>query len=242
VGHSFGGMIANLILRGNDPVVAHMAHAITVGTPFYGYAGQLHRWFEGEQLLNGVLNVFKKEIVKVISSFPSLYTVLFLDEATYNNSIYPVLAYPSMDATIAGLRADPYNPQTNGSLVRYPANTGFDRAELDYGRLQFQQMAAPMAVNLSQKFYNICGVRTVNDTVGSVTWDWIRPNFNPLIHPSPIADAGFMPGDDTQPAWTACLATNDPIRCIAVTDSNIEHMFLMNHAGILNAIASILCA
>src|SRR5262249_24092482 len=54
VGHSFGGMIVNLILRNNDPIVAHMTQAITVATPFYGSPGQVHRWFEGEPYLNGL--------------------------------------------------------------------------------------------------------------------------------------------------------------------------------------------
>ena len=75
----------------------------------------------------------------------------------------PVADYPSMDATIATLRADPYNPKTNGSLVRYPTMTGFDLSELDYARLQFQHLASPMDPTLVQKFYNIRGVRTQSD-------------------------------------------------------------------------------
>jgi hypothetical protein len=252
VGHSFGGMIVNLILRGNDPMVANVARAITVGTPFYGYAGQAHRWFEGDRLLNGPFNVFRTDIVKAISSLPALYTLLFLDEVTYNDSTnqlgltndpaFPLADYPSLDATTPGLRADAYNPQTVGTQVRYPANTGFDRNELDYARLQFQQMAAPMAANLLLKFYNIRGVRTANDTVGSVTCDVIAPIFNPATKASPIADGPSVPGDHTQPAWTTRLVINDPSRCIAVTASDIEHMFLMSHAQIVTAIAAILCA
>lgn len=247
VGHSFGGMIVNLILRGNDPKIANVSRAITVGTPFYGYAGQQHRWFEGEPLLNGPLDIFKQDIIKVISSLPAVYTLLFLDEATFNDGTnnsrltqdpnFPLAGYPSMDKATAGLRADPYNPQTNGSLFRYPATTGFNLYELDYARLQFQQMAAPMAPTQLAKFYNIRGVRTVNDTVGGLTWDWIPP-----YPPSPIFDGASVPGDDTQPAWTARLATNDPARCIAVTASDIQHVFLMSHPQVLDAIGSILCA
>jgi hypothetical protein len=29
-----------------------MTRAVTVADPFYGYDGQIHRWFEGEQYLN----------------------------------------------------------------------------------------------------------------------------------------------------------------------------------------------
>jgi hypothetical protein len=256
IGHSFGGMIVNLVLRGNDPIVANLARVITAATPFYGYPGQLHRWFEGDKYFNGLFGLFKQDIMEVVTSLPALYTLHHLDETTWGNSAaqlaldpeFPLLSYPSMDATIATLRADPYNPQINGSLVRYPGTTGFDLAELGYAKLQFQQLAAPMAANLLQKFYNLRGVRTesdgqtpVSDTAGSLTWDWIATNFN-AADPSPIVDQPPVPGDDTQPAWSARLVTNAPARCITVRASDLSHMFFMNHSETLNAHASILCA
>ena len=170
IGHSFGGMIANLILRGNDPIVSNLARVITVATPFYGYAGQVHRWFEGDSLVNGENDIFKAEIMEVIASLPALYTLHYLDESTYSETAtqsglaldpeFPMAVYPSMDATTVALRADPYNPKTNGRLVRYPTMTGFDLAELDYARLQAQQLVAPMPAHLAEKFYNIRGVGT----------------------------------------------------------------------------------
>ncbi len=48
VGHSFGGMVVNLILRQFNSLLANMTRAVTVSSPFYGYDGQTHRWFEGE--------------------------------------------------------------------------------------------------------------------------------------------------------------------------------------------------
>jgi hypothetical protein len=257
VGHSFGGMIVNLILRGNDPIVAAMTHAITVATPFYGYQGQVHRWFEGDEYVNGVFplpkDIFKQEMMETIASLPALYTLHFLDEVTYNNSAnhshdpdFPLPSYPSMDVTDPNLRADPYNPQTNGGLVRYPAITGFDRCELDYARAQFQLMAGPMDPTLLQNFYNIRGVRTkgdeqtpISDTKGGVTWNWIQTNFDSTDH-SPIVEGEDVQGDGTQPAWTARLATNDPRRVITVRGSDIEHICMMNHALVLGAIAAIL--
>ena len=261
IGHSFGGMIANLVLRRNDSILASLARVITVATPFYGYTGQVHRWFEGERLLNGLFgsNTFKQPIMNMVASLPAPYTLHFLDEATYAETTtfatltglapeFPLPTYPSMDATTPGLRADPYNPQTNGALVRYPVLTGFGLAELDYARLQFQQLASTMAPGLLQKFYNIRGVRTqldektpISDTPGSVTWDWIATNFD-ATDPSPIVDGGQVPGDDTQPAWSAHLAWNDPARRITVKASNVRHMFLMNHSKTLQELETILCA
>jgi hypothetical protein len=74
-----------------------------------------------------------------------------------------------------------------------------------------------------------------------VTWDWVPPSFD-STDPSPIVDGAKIPGDDTQPAWSARLATNAPARCITVRGSDISHMTIMNNARILDALASILCA
>ncbi|MEX2222802.1 MAG: hypothetical protein WEG40_13475 [Candidatus Rokuibacteriota bacterium] len=258
IGHSFGGMIVNLILRGNDPIVANLARAVTVATPFYGYAAQVHRWFEGDPLVNGDNDIFKEEVMEVVASLPALYTLQYLDEATYNDRAiqaglaldpeFPLTAYPSMDATTATLRADAYNPKTDGRRVRYPALTGFDRAELDYARLQAQQLAAPMPESLAEKFFNIRGVRTQSDRVtpagstpGNVTWSLIPASFD-STDPSPIVDGDRVPGDDTQPAWSARLATNARARCITARASDISHMVIMKHPRVLEALGSILCA
>ena len=248
VGHSFGGMVANLVLRNNAPLLAGMKSAITVGTPFYGYAGQMHRWFEGDPYLNGPLDVFKNDIVRTVCSLPALYTLLFLATDTFGDSanqaalagnVYPLSAYPCTDKA-TGVPADPYAPQTNGTLVRYPFNRGFDIGELDYGGMQARLLCGPMAPALLAKFHNIRGVRSALDTAGAVTWDWIGSSFNPMWDASPIADAAQVAGDDTQPAWTAHLLGNP--RCVDVAASDIDHMWLMSHPKVIDAIAGILCA
>jgi hypothetical protein len=256
VGHSFGGMIANLILRGNDPIVANLARVITVATPFYGYAGQLHCWFEGHYLVNGENDTYKQEMMRVIASLPAPYTLHYLDEATYRDAAtqsglagdpeFPLACYPSTDATSTKAPADAYNPGTNGSRVRYPARTGFSLAELDYARLQLQQLAAPMPAHQAERFFNIRGVTTDDDgqtpkpnTQGDVTWDWIPPSFD-ATDPSPISDGAPVPGDDTQPAWTARLATNASARCLTVRAGNLDHMMIMKHPRILDTLGSIL--
>lgn len=250
VGHSFGGMVVNLVLRNNAPIIAGLKSAITVGTPFYGYGGQMHRWFEGDPYLNGPLDVFKNGIVETVCSLPALYTLLFLGNDTYGDSTnqalfaadaYPPPAYPCTDKA-TGLPADPYQPLTHGALVRYPFNRGFDRGELDYGGLQARLLCAPMAPALLAKFYNIRGVRSAPDTAGPLTWDWISPGFNPVFEASPIADAARVDGDDTQPAWTTHLLGNAAARCITVAAGDLEHMWMMNHSQVIAAIAAILCA
>src|SRR5260221_156121 len=204
------------------------------------------------QILEGVglgflADAARRDMLELISSLPALYTLHFLDEPTFaaapptlgaDPGGFSLASYPSIDVTVPSLRADAYHPQTSGGLVRYPVNTGFDLSELGYAATQFQQLAAPMLAAMSQQFYNIRGVSTKWDgtvrdnTVGAVKWAWISPVFNPT-DPSPIADDGMVPGDGTQPAWSARLATNAAARCIDVKDVLIEHTCMMNHPKVI---------
>ena len=58
----------------STPPPATLRKVITVAAPFYGYGGQLHRWFEGESLVNGVAALldYTKGIIKALSSFPGM--------------------------------------------------------------------------------------------------------------------------------------------------------------------------
>jgi hypothetical protein len=244
VGHSQGGMVVNWILRDNAPIMANMSKAITAGTPFYGYASQVHRWFEGEPLLNGPFNTFRDDIIKVISSLPALYALQFLDQDTFNanqaalsqDPDFPLSSYPSTDQT-TGNPADPYNPQESPNLERYPskAATGFDRDELANGATVVKFLASDLDPALAQKFFNIRGVQTTNDTAGSTTWRQLPP-----MDPSPIKDGPHVPGDGVQPAWTTRLATLDKGNCKIVKGATVDHQFLMNHRKTLKALAEVL--
>jgi hypothetical protein len=213
----------------------------------------VHRWFEGEPYLN-LFGTLEQDMMEMIATLPALYTLHHLDEETFNanetalrSGDFPIPGYPSMDESVGTLRADPYNPQTYASLVRYPGEAGFNMYELDYARLQFKTLASPMDPILLKKFHNIRGVKTKNDdktpvdkTAGNVTWDWIANNFD-ADDETPIEDDDDkVPGDGTQPAWTTCLATNGD-RCVTVKGKNIEHAYLMNRSGVLKAIQAILC-
>ena len=115
VGHSFGGMIVNLILRQYSSLLTNMTRAVTVAAPFYGYDGQIHRWFEGDQYFN---QLGKMNVIRVISSMPACYTLPYLDAGTYTTNQaalaqdpqYPLADYPSHDAANLVQMADPFNP------------------------------------------------------------------------------------------------------------------------------------
>ena len=252
LGHSFGGMIVNLILRGNDAGVARMLrYAITAATPFYGYPGQVHRWFEGEPLLNGDGKEEWVELIRVINSMPGLYVLHFLDYQTYQRDRaaleadeFPLTDYPSVDAE-TGVDRDPWDQATDPrGRVRYPEQTmGFHLAELKHALRVFRRMAAPLG---DKRFYNIRGVQVddegkpLHDTLSAVACGWIGEQFHPKDG-CPIANAKKkVPGDDTQPAWTARLASNDPARCITVRDKDVSHIFLLSNAAALRELAAIL--
>src|SRR5262245_53109775 len=101
VGHSFGGMLIKLILnRTNNPYVQLLKSAVTVASPFYGYGGQLPHYFIGDPDLNRFYG--NRTVTRIISSLAAGYTLLFLDEATYQRDSaklmqdpnYPLLNYP----------------------------------------------------------------------------------------------------------------------------------------------------
>ena len=268
VGHSFGGMVVNLIARSPDPLIANnMAAAVTIGTPSYGYSGQAHRWFEGEPWLcwaeveffgalglDNLVDATRHDMLEVIASLPALYTVNFLDELTYqtnqaaflaDNAAYRLGNYPSKDMALGALNVDAYNPQTNGMLGRYPGNTGFDHGELAYGLAQLQRLASPLPAGIAQRFFNLRGVMTdflgqeQNSTVGSLTWDWVAPGYDPS-GPSPITDGAPVRGDDTHAAWSARLV-NAGANVATVRGPLMWHACEMNHPLIMLALGPILC-
>jgi hypothetical protein len=222
VGHSAGGMVVNLAARAPAPILGGMYRAVTVATPFYGYGGQIHRYFEGEPLLNYLGTA---AVTEVISSLPGCYTLLYLDAATYatdqprlsTDPQFPLSGYPSVDAVNPAQLADPYHPLPQ----RYPTNMGFNPQELAHALTVYHQLVAPLPPALVGKFFSIRGVKSgAADTASSITWH-VMPS-----PPSPIKDSGVAPGDGTQPAWTARLAKPGMNAPITIT-GNLDHMFMM---------------
>jgi hypothetical protein len=260
LGHSFGGMIVKLILEGNDADVARkLKFAITAATPFYGYGEQSHRWFEGEELLNGDGKEIPKKLIPVICSMPGLYVLHYLDLETFRRDQaqlarddFPLRSYPSVDVA-TGAPFDPWHPQTGpDKRIRYPTHSGFMLDELKQALDVYKAIAKR---NEDPRFFNIRGVRLKgqaprSDTVGGISCDWIKapkspppkpPPYDPAEEGSPIHNTSEAPGDNTQPAWTARLVSStNPGRCRTVAGEDLTHMFLMNDRGTLEQLGSIL--
>ena len=251
VGHSFGGMVVKQILNhATNAYVQRMQRAITVGSPFYGYGGQVHRLFKGDELLNATLNAHR--VTEIVSSLPGAYELLFLPEATYNNNQaafasdpdgYNLMSYPSMDADNSAERADPYNPipippATNpNGYVRYISSHGFDKNLLAAGKTASDKVAQPLNATVRNKFYNIRGVGN-NNTVVSQTWKRVLPTFDPDNDTDPVTDT-MGPGDGTLPAWSTRLLGMDKGHVISI-GGNIEHMDMMNESAVQIEIAKLL--
>ena len=249
VGHSMGGLIVKLIMnRTNDPYVQLTKQAVTVATPFYGYGGQLPRYFVGDPDLNGIYG--KRQLTRIISSFAGCYALLFLDETTYGRDRaaleadpdYPLVAYPILDAS-TGAIADPYNPKTKPGKVRYPNNYGFDKLALSCGKLVYRDIAAPLDSEINAKFFNFRGIQVrngaaVNETVNNQTWDWIKPNFDPQIGASPIVDY-LGPGDGTLPAWST-RSVFTPAANVRNLRGDVDHMSMMDDGMVLNELAKVI--
>jgi hypothetical protein len=243
IGHSAGGMVVNWVARQGDPALAGLRAAITVASPFYGYGGQLHRWFEGEQLLNGPFDWWRSGIIKAICSFPSCYSWQFMSQATYAANAaalaadtYALPAYPSLDATSPAI-ADPFNPLNYGPKGRYPSpsDSGFDVAELDRGRMLAEYLASPMTAAVAQRFYCVRGVTNAYTTLSATTWQWVPPT-----SPSPITDVSVSAGDTSQPAWSARLVGLPAGHVGTVVGDDVEHQKIMDSPKTIQQIASVL--
>ena len=261
VGHSFGGIVAKHILnRADHPYVQRLKGAITVGTPFYGYGGQLHRFFVGDPDLNLVEGLDGAAIVTEIgSTLPASYELMFLDGPTYDANAsafaedpqgYALTDYPCMDADVAGERADPYapspgEPQTAPApddRVRYLPSYGFDWRLLAAGHMASVEVSKPLDPSVAGKLWNIRGVQTDNNdpkdgTVVAQTWSRVAASYVPDPYNDPITDT-LGPGDGVIAAWSARLVGNPQV--VAIADDQVDHMDLMNHGPVQAAIADIL--
>lgn len=243
IGHSAGGMVVNWILR-NVTLPGTLRKAITVAAPFYGYGGQLHRWFEGDELVN-MGGLFTKGVIKALSSFPGCYSWHFLPESFYtanqlafqNDAAYPLPSYPSVDAA-TGNSVDPYNPLPPGKRYPTPTQSGFDSGELAKAATLFAQLTSPLSPAQAAKFVNIRGDTTTNNTFSTTTWQLVPP-----ILPSPIGDSSLAPGDGTQPAWTTRdigLAQQVPGNVITVTGGDTAHLIILDSPQTIAQVAAVL--
>lgn len=258
IGHSFGGLLIKLMLnRHSNPYVRQMNRAITVGSPFYGYGGQIHRYFAGVEQINAFKG--KINVIRAGSSMRGPYALMFLDHDAFlrvggdlaNDTRYPLPGYPVMDNDDPTREADPYNPLTNGGKIRYPKSYLFNRKHLAAGKATSRDVMARLDPSVEHKLFNIRFVQhedgqDLQNTIVRQTWKWITPKFNPEEEDTPVTNFNG-PGDSTIPAWSA--------RLISTPESNVrtvkgripsrtilddDHMLLMDDPLIHDELAKIM--
>jgi hypothetical protein len=248
IGHSAGGLVVNWILRNVAPHPGNLRKVITVAAPFYGYGGQLHRWFEGDALFNGFPPFtpdYTPGIIKAISSFPGSYSWHFLPKGFYDaNSVdfqsgpYPLPIYPSRDLTTNN-PADPYDPQPPDARYPKKSQSGFDKFELAKAANLFVDLTSPLSAAQAAKFFNIRGDTTANNTLNTTTWELVPPT-----EPSPIVDTSITPGDGTQPAWTTrdieLAKRGFPANVITVVGGDADHLIILDSPQTLAQVAAVL--
>jgi hypothetical protein len=248
VGHSEGGHLIKWMLNEHEhPFCQNVSLAVTVATAFYGNVSQCHRMFEGEPLVGGSYS--KAELAKAIATMPGGYMLFFLDEETYVDhrvefeaDVYPLAGYPSVDSVDNSIRVDPYvNARRGNNEYRYHT-FGWDLGPyIDEGLKQFKRTVEDLDPSMKDLFHNIRGVQVQGGqdlfgTVGSLTWSWIRDNFDPDTDTSPIKDSpNKVPGDGVVPAWSARLlpAQDGRVHTVWGEEQYFEHMTLMESDGVL---------
>jgi hypothetical protein len=249
LGHSFGGMVVKWILNEHDhPFCQNLLLAVTVASPFYGYAGHAHRFFVGEPLAG--LTAHRAQIAKVISTFKGGYTLMFLDEVTYgrfwkplaDDLQYPMPRYPSVADSDSTINVDPYNPPPGSSgWFRYPDLWWWFPGYLKEGRDFYQAVAEPLDGSVERKLHCIRGVKFDGEgpekgTAVSQRWGWVRadPDGDCAVwekRPDGGGPHDFGPGDGTIPAWSARLVTQPP-QNIHTIEGDISHMSMLDHTEV----------
>jgi pimeloyl-ACP methyl ester carboxylesterase len=252
VGHSAGGMVVKAILNSTtDQYVQRLKKAITVATPFYGYGGQISRYFHGVDFVD----VRPSVSARIISSFPGPYEYLYVDHDTYHANKdafandpggFNLAAYPSMDADDPAIVADPYDAQPDDSgMVRYPLHYGFESSLLYRAKVVARRISNAFAdPSITEKFYTIRGVQSangqvLNETAVSQSWARISPDFDPDNDPVPIVETKG-PGDDTQPAWTTRVLWLPPNQVTTIVGDDIQHAIMMELPSVQKKIAELI--
>ena len=249
LGHSLGGMIVKLIAHDPRLPFGQIRRFITVGTPFYGYAGHTRRYFEGEPFF--FLNK-KSEVARIIATLRGGYYLQFLDAETYKRNKrllaadpeFPLKSYPSLDADMKGQPADPFDTTVKRGQYRYPRYV--DLTEVAHAKGESQGIAADLPATIVAKFYNLRGVqvsggKAQNGTNITQTWARVPDSFDPDEDELPITFCAGA-GDGATPAWAGWLASlrSQQPGNVVTFKGDLQHMLLLEYPEIQDSIFRLL--
>lgn len=231
LGHSMGGMVAKLFLSNNPHVGDQLAGFISVGTPFYGYFGQMQRTYDGLELFNALYGA--PTVARVTSSMPGMYSLWPIDRFTYDRDhiALNIGPYPVTDAN----SGDPVDPYSAAALQRWP---NWVRKDLMPSGLETRhKLAAPLPADLAARVHHIRGMQP-DSTQHAATWAAQLPNnFAAGDTPSPVQFVKGA-GDDVIPLWSARLASTPD--CNVHDLDTGEHAFQLQRSAVMRIVLGII--
>jgi len=232
IGHSQGGLILHLwLLRQfkdtskEKEVKNWFNKLITVGTPFYGTANHIQRYFEGEGAFN--LLYGQNTVRKVLGSLPGPYYLMPLDYKSYleKKDQLGLSEYPLLDKN--NNVVDPYDPKNFDFFPGWVSKKAIEEAaQLKTSTRRSVCEAA------CQYVYNIYASGN-KKTKRKLVWDIDHSPGNESISGKNGA------GDGTVPTWSGSLV-EVPATNKAVLKKLDNHVALMEHPDTLQSILHIL--
>ena len=224
--HSMGGLVATAFLqrlasrssfRPAD-IGQWLSSVVTVGTPYYGTATHMRRYYKGQGPLNRLHSATR--IARIAGTLPGPYINHPLDRTTYQRdavglgkSAFPLTRYPMREAGDDKLEIDPFEP---AAASRYP--NWVSRAYLKQARQIRQMITRRLPAAMSRRVFHLRSGRTQM----SIEQKWRNvdgASFDPERDAHPVLQSHEGPGDGTVPTWSARLV-----------DTPLDHVYDFKHA------------
>ncbi|MEM9268521.1 MAG: hypothetical protein AAGA78_06250, partial [Pseudomonadota bacterium] len=195
-----GGMIAKIWMTDYPDMAAKTQGMISVGSPFYGYFGQMRRFYNGDYIFNDIYGA--PTVAKVTSSMPGMYSLLPIDKATFDRdgAAIGLDTYPVMDPDGCTI-ADPYSEAV---LPRYPSWVRTE--QIPRGKDVRVLLSQPVREDLTDRVYHLRGAEPDSTETSAVWQTTLPPDYVPGTSPSPI-QFGKTKGDGVIPLWSSRLAS-----------------------------------
>jgi len=233
--HSMGGIVTKVFLQRvfkqnatAADVQKWMDRFVTVATPFYGAAGQMTRYYKGQEPLNIICGI--QPLARVIGTLPGPYVLMFLDRNTYARHAdqLEIDRYPVRDSTHVDQEADPHDENL---FDRYPPWVNHDYLHEAAG-LQ-GAIARPLPDAVVERVFHFRA--TKKKTWVELNWAEINgAQYDPGSDASPITGRNGE-GDGTVPRWSARL-TQVPDSQVFNLSRAKSHQELLDHPETLKGI------
>lgn len=240
--HSMGGLVAvaflHRIAKQAKTIDQWLARVVTVGTPFYGTATHIRRYFKGQNFLNRLYG--RTCIARLAGTLPGPYALLFPSIAQYSRdaqrlaqSKYRLDRYPMRDAGQRNLAIDPFG-QT--AADRFPS--WVSPSHLRSADKMRTRITGPLPQELTQRMFHIRS-GLVQMPIEQ-KWRAVKgANFDPEYNVYPIQKAREGPGDGTVPAWSARLVGTPLAQVYNLTKAR-NHSELAEHLETLEVVSALM--